>query len=121
MNPFQSLREIADEDGLDLIIIGGHAVNSYGYLRTTVDIVFMIPESQLSPWRQRLSERGYVHFHESSAFVQFHAPAGDFGYPIDIMITADETFRRVRERAVEKDFEGSVHLVPRVQEMIALK
>lgn len=121
MNPFVQLRDVANEKNLEFIIIGGHAVNSHGYLRTTVDIDLMIPESQLESWKTSLRGLGYSMFHETSAFAQFHAATGIETFPIDIMIVSDETFGKVKARAETRTLMGAEHLVPRALELIALK
>ncbi len=121
MNPFVQLRAVADEENLELIIIGGHAVNSHGYLRTTVDIDLMIPETQLEAWKTALRGLGYSLFHETNAFAQFREPTEVETFPIDIMIVSDETFDKMKARAETKALMDAEHLVPRALELIALK
>lgn len=43
MNIFALLDELSAKDGLAFLMIGGHAVNAYGYSRITAEAVFCKP------------------------------------------------------------------------------
>ena len=121
MNIFSTLAEKAREANLDFLIIGGHAINSHGYLRTTLDVDVLITESQLPAWKELLAELGYVWGHESPAFVQFAQPQGSDEFPIDLMVVDQSTFAKLIAQAVRKSFGDVELLVPRIKDLIALK
>jgi hypothetical protein len=45
--------------GIDFLMIGGHAVNYYGYVRATMDVDFMIAASDLSAVRDVMKSAGF--------------------------------------------------------------
>ncbi|MFZ4695667.1 MAG: hypothetical protein ACOYMV_11125, partial [Verrucomicrobiia bacterium] len=69
--PIERLNREARSRGLNFLLIGGHAVNAHGYVRTTFDVDLLIADSQRSAWKILLTELGYTVRHEVDAFVQF--------------------------------------------------
>ena len=48
---FERLAREAADASLTFMVVGGHAVNAYGYQRTTLDVDLLISESALGAWR----------------------------------------------------------------------
>jgi hypothetical protein len=121
MTPFAKIARAASGAGVDFLLIGGHAVNAYGYQRTTLDIDLLVSEVQLEAWKGVLASLGYVLGHETSAFVQFAEPPGSEEFPIDLMVVDAPTFQRLASGSTSRRF-GDVDLrIPRVIDLIALK
>ena len=121
MSPFSKIASKASSSGLQFLIIGGHAVNAYGYQRTTLDIDILIAEEELSEWKELLSQLGYIWGHETESFVQFKEPEGSEEFPVDLMIVNASTFAKLNAQAVGKPF-GEIELkIPRPLDLIALK
>ena len=117
---FQSIQRAAMANDLDFLLIGGHAVNAYGYQRTTIDLDLLARESQRATWKEMLRTRGYTLIHETPAFAQFDPPnVGEFN--LDLMFVDETTFGKL---AAEKHFlpvGDAVLPVPGVLHLIALK
>jgi hypothetical protein len=110
----------ASGKGLDFLIIGGHAVAHHGYARMTLDVDFLVPESQRAGWNGLLREFRYEAYTDQAAFMQF--ASGASGWPnIDLMIVHDDTWAKLRAEAVEKSHRGLSVYVPAVRHLIALK
>ena len=48
---FEQLAREAQDASLTFMLVGGHAVNAYGYQRTKLDVYLLIAESALGAWR----------------------------------------------------------------------
>ncbi len=117
---FQTATRAAQKDGLELILIGGHAVNARGYERTTLDFDFMIPAADLTAWKKILSSLGYHPIHETKAFAQFE-PVGGGGFRVDLMLVDDSTFAKLLAGSEVRSYGGCEIRVAGVLHLIALK
>jgi hypothetical protein len=118
---FQALAGGAEEEGLAFLLIGGNAVNAYGYQRTTLDVDLLVREGDLERWRGFWETRGYECVHETDAFCQFRSGDGEDRFPVDLMIVSEETFEKMRDGREVKAV-GEVELeVPGPYHLIALK
>lgn len=116
----ERLAREASGRGLDFLIIGGHAVAHHGYARMTLDVDFLVPESQRTAWSDLLRKFRYEAYTDQTAFMQF-AP-GTPGWPnVDLMLVHEDTWTKLRAEAVEKSHRGLRVRVPAVHHLIALK
>ncbi|MDA0577469.1 MAG: hypothetical protein O3B24_05160 [Verrucomicrobia bacterium] len=118
---FAKFSEDARSAGLPFVIVGGHAVNAYGYQRTTLDADFLIPETTLAAWRTFWESRGYACVHTSNAFCQFRSSDGAERFPVDLMLVDDATFATMHARHQDRDVGGTQLAVPDPLDLIALK
>jgi len=51
MDVFDSVGNLSRQLGLPVLLIGGHAVNFYGYNRTALDVDFLIAGDSFPAWR----------------------------------------------------------------------
>ena len=51
MNIFEKIAGAAERERLAVLVIGGHAVNAYGYTRTTLDVDFLVAVESFPEWR----------------------------------------------------------------------
>jgi len=111
----------AEENGLQFIVIGGHAVNAYGERRQTVDLDILVREGDQQLWERFLKSMEYILFHRHRAFLQYKPPDLE-AWPIDIMLVDDRTFDGLFAESQEVNF-GETHNVriPSIEHLIALK
>lgn len=96
MNLFQQIASASEQFGFDILVIGGHAVNAYGYFRTTLDVDFMIQESDLPTLRRELEKIGYQWRGQTLSFAQFFPVTGtSAAFPVDLMLVDDDTFDKI--------------------------
>jgi len=105
--------------GVDFLMIGGHAVNYYGYSRTTVDVDFMIASSQVSVVRSVMKAAGFVNVSESENVVFFNHPQKIFR--VDFLRVNEETMKTLVAGARKVEYAGQVLAVPKLLDLIAMK
>jgi hypothetical protein len=119
---FAAVARAASEHGLPILVIGGHAVNAYGYTRTTLDADFLICAEDHSAWRRVFEEAGYRWQMETDAFIKLRPPEGRGDLlPVDVMLVDGETFARLLAEGRELQFGKSALAVPKPLHLIALK
>jgi len=96
---------------LPFLIIGGHAVNAYGYSRFTKDLDILVNREQRDDWLAALERNGLSLFRDGGSFLQFNAPAGS-KWPLDLMLVNAPTFAKLRADAREHPIGPQTFLVP---------
>ncbi|MCZ6625611.1 MAG: nucleotidyltransferase [Deltaproteobacteria bacterium] len=111
----------AEQNGLQFIVIGGHAVNAYGERRQTGDLDILVREDDRHLWESFLTSMGYILFHRHKVFLQFRPPDLEV-WPIDIMLVDDRTFEGLFAESEEVNFGGTTNVrIPSIEHLIALK
>ena len=118
---FEELVRGAGDAGLAFLLVGGHAVNAYGYQRTTLDVDLLVAESTLDAWRAYWERHGYRCVHATDAFCQFRTEDEQARFPVDLMVVSDETFDKLRSREQRRAVGGATLPVPDPLHLIALK
>jgi hypothetical protein len=119
---FAAVARAASERSLPILVIGGHAVNSYGYTRTTFDVDFMICIDDLAAWRRMLESIGYSWSGQTEAFAKMMPPENAAGFlPADIMLVEHATLAKIAAESSLRDFGGEKLSVPHPLHLIALK
>ena len=122
MDLFQRVAELSRDLDLPLLVIGGHAVNAYGYSRTTLDVDFLIAVESFSKWRPAFESMGYVWKGQTDNFARLDPPTTDPpSFPIDVMFVSTETFAKLHADKNELDFGGIRLPAPKPIHLIALK
>ena len=105
--------------GIDFLMIGGHAVNQYGYSRATIDVDFMIATSDLDAVRTVMRDAGFINVSHSENVVFFNKP----GLPlrVDFLQVNNETMHALFTDAQEVDYGGQSLKVPSLKNLIAMK
>lgn len=111
---------LANERGLPNLLIGGNAVIMLGYIRNTIDLDLLVPESSRSGWFDLMRELGYRFFHGVNAFAQFE-PAERTGMPVDFMFVEQATWDKLIVDAEEMNLAGERVFLPRPEYLVALK
>jgi len=123
MRRLETILEIAARQlpaaGVDCLLIGGFAVNYYGYTRNTLDVDFMIIAEQLDDVRRIMKAAGFtnIDIHDNVAF--FSAP--DEGPRVDFLRIDASTMKKLLVNAVNADVRGQTLRLPALLDLIAMK
>lgn len=115
-----SILRLASERGLPSLLIGGNAIILLGYIRSTVDLDLLVPESSRSRWLDLFRDLGYRLLHGVSAFAQFEPPQRR-GTPVDLMFVEDPTWEKLQIDSVAMSLAGEPVRLPRPDYLVALK
>ena len=105
---------------LRYLVIGGLAVNFYGYSRDTSDLDFFISQNERAEWMNLLTQFGYKDFNDGGNFIQYQTPDKN-AWPVDLMLVQEKTFTAILEACVEADIFDVKTKVPSLEHLIALK
>ena len=120
MNIFALLNEIAAKDALPFLMIGGHAVNAYGYSRITGDLDILVNRDDRDRWLGALTTRGFTLKHDGGGFLQTNPPEGCL-WPLDLMLANPRTFGDMMTASREVE-QGEFRLrVPSLDHLFVLK
>ena len=112
----------ATREGLDVLVIGGHAVNAYGYSRTTVDVDFLVALPSFPRWREIFESTGNRWFGQTETFARLDPPGTNPpSLPVDVMLVSPDTFNKLYAERRMLDFGGTLLPVPKPLHLIVLK
>lgn len=117
---FEQIHTEARARGLDFLVIGGLAVNFYGYSRDTADLDLLIPRESRALWEELLSGLGYTAERDAEVFSQW-APPQQGQWPVDLMLVRETTFAPMLAESREVDMYGEQLRIPSLQHLLALK
>ena len=120
MDIFESVGNLSEQLGLPVLLIGGHAVNFYGYNRTTLDVDFLIAVDSFPAWRSGFESIGYKWIGQTENFVRLE-PVVPALFPMDVMLVATETFQKLYAERVECPTGTARMNLPKPIHLIALK
>ena len=108
------------ESGVDVILIGGHAVNTYGVSRATQDIDFMIAASHEKAVCRVMHDAGFSNTALYETVMFFSRPGSPFR--VDFLKVDEETITKLLANARKVDYLGGhTVLVPRLKDLLAMK
>jgi len=105
--------------GVDFLMVGGHAVNHYGYTRATMDVDFMIAAEAVAAVREMMKKAGFSNVSEGENVIFFSRP--DSPLRVDFLPVDSKTMRELLAGAVEIDYGGVSVRVPALRDLIAMK
>ncbi len=120
MSFFATIHDEAGRRQLRFLVIGGLAVNHYGYSRETGDLDLFVGHADRDRWLAMFSSFGYAIYHDGGSFIQF-APPEQNAWPVDLMFVQEGTFRPMFEASVEANLYGVPTRVPTLVHLLALK
>ena len=107
------------EAGIDVLLIGGFAVNHYGYSRTTLDVDFMVVADQVSEAVRLFREAGFTNIDRQESAVFLSHPDG--GPRVDLLPVDEETMTRLARGANEAVVHGVRLRIPALRDLLAMK
>lgn len=120
MNLFAWLDELVQKEGFRFLVVGGHAVNAYGYARFTKDLDLLINREEKERWLGKLYEAGFTLVHDGGNFLQLTAQKGE-GEAVDFMLVNALTYQRMEAESKAAQIENRWFRVPSLDHLIALK
>jgi len=105
--------------GTDCILIGGFAVNYYGYTRNTLDVDFMIVAQQFDVVSQIMKRAGFTNIASNNNVACFSAPGSPLR--VDFLSADGDTMRKLLVNAIVANMQGFQIKVPALTDLIAMK
>ncbi|MCB0333985.1 MAG: nucleotidyl transferase AbiEii/AbiGii toxin family protein [Bdellovibrionales bacterium] len=120
MEILRVIRNQTDKSGICFLVIGGHAVNHYGFARQTGDLDLLASKEDREFWNSLLADLKFTNRQNHEVFARFE-PREIASWPIDLMFVEKEILKEILARSEDASF-GSVSApVPCIEHMIALK
>jgi hypothetical protein len=91
VNFLATIDEKARQRKLRFLVIGGLAINHYGYSRDTSDLDLFVSQREREKWIALLSEFGYTSCEDGGNFLQYSPPSNN-AWPVDLMLVQEPTF-----------------------------
>ena len=120
MQILRTLKDLSAKINAQFVVIGGHAINAHGYLRSTGDLDIAICATDAAQWKSELLALGYSIFFEQPAFVQLKNASLE-AWPIDLMIVNESTFKNLSEAATPFPFRDCTAQIASVPHLLAMK
>ena len=105
--------------GIDCLLIGGVAVNQYGYTRNTLDVDFMILSERMDDVRRVLRDAGFTNMDIRENVAFFSVP--DLAPRVDFLRVGDSTMRKLLANASRVTVRGYEIQIPSLLDLIAMK
>lgn len=116
---FETISETLPEAGVDCLLIGGFAVNHYGYTRNTLDVDFMIIGTFSEVVRSIMRDRGFLNMDERENVLFCSRPEG--GPRVDFLKVDEGTMRKLQINAHEVTVQGAKLRLPCLKDLLAMK
>ena len=120
MKFFEILDQETRKRNLRFLVIGGLAVNLYGYSRDTADLDLLVSVPQRESWLGLFSELGYTIYKDAGVFIQL-SPPKQGAWPVDLMLVQQETSATMFAAGHEEELYGTHSRIPSLEHLIALK
>ena len=118
-NVFRIVAENLSKVGADWLLIGGFAVNHYGFTRNTLDVDFMIVSTEASAVRDMMRDAGFSNIDERDNVLFCSRPEG--GPRIDFLKVDAGTMQKLQDNASEVTLYSSNVRLPCLLDLIAMK
>lgn len=115
----KSIAEQIAVSDVEALLVGGLAVNFYGYSRTTVDIDFMIAATDTENVMKLMAELGFTEFSKITNVVFFGKPESPVR--VDFLKVDNGTIAKLVSRAKTVELAGRRVKIPCLQDLIAMK
>jgi len=111
--------QVIEDQEIDALLIGGFAVNYYGYTRNTLDVDFMIAIKDIDVLCQAMREKGFSNIDRQHVAVFFNQPGSAFR--VDFLQVDNASMEELLSRAVDADFHGLKLKISALQDLLAMK
>jgi predicted nucleotidyltransferase len=116
---FELISRRLPQAGVEYLLIGGFAVNYYGYTRNTLDVDFMVASDQIDAVKAILGDAGFINISVEDNVVFFNRP--DMAMRVDFLRVDNGTLKKLIAHAQEVDFYGCRITVPALKDLLAMK
>ncbi|HEY1789155.1 MAG TPA: nucleotidyltransferase family protein [Verrucomicrobiae bacterium] len=120
MSFFEVISTESSKRDLRYLVIGGLAVNFYGYSRETGDLDILIHRDNREQWLNLFSGLGYTVYQEGEGFLQLSPPKQN-AWPVDLMLVRESTFEPMYASGREVDLYGTQTRIPSLEHLLMLK
>ena len=115
---FAAASEYLAAAGVECLLIGGFAVNHYGYSRSTLDVDFMIAADRLDEVRRVMIELGFSNVTVEDNVAFFSVPGSSLR--VDFLRVEESTLRELLGRSAEALVHGHRLRVPALRDLISM-
>jgi hypothetical protein len=119
MTTFEIVDDVANAEDLKFLIIGGHAVNAYGYTRFTHDVDILINQDDRRIWLTKLEAKGLSLYRDGGVFLQMISPPERD--PLDLMLVSSRSFEKLTQGSRVIQIGSFTMKVPSLENLFALK
>lgn len=119
MKDYETVLKAFVKEGIEFLIVGGFAVNAYGYSRHTVDLDLMIVIEDLNRVRGLMTTNGFTNIVIKEAAAHFFKP--DETCRIDFLMANHATIATLVADAKAISIFGVQVKVPHLEHLIAMK
>jgi hypothetical protein len=116
---FNTVSQKLPESAIPFLMIGGHAVNHYGYTRATMDVDFMIAAEDVAAVREVMKTAGFSNISEGGTVIFFSLP--ESSVRVDFLPVDSETMKQLLTGSVEVLYGGTRLKVPCLNDLLAMK
>ena len=120
MSILATIHQAAESQKLRFLVIGGLAVNHYGFSRETGDLDLLVSQPDRAGWLKFFSGLGYKIYNDGGNFIQFSQPEQS-AWPVDLMLVQEKTFAPIFGGSQDANFYGIETRVPSLHHLLALK
>jgi len=117
---FHLISSISSDKGVNIILIGGFAINYYKVTRQTADIDFLITKESYEKIQELLEKEGYKKDYAEKVFARLKADS-HYLMDIDFMFVDKETMDKIIENGKKISIAKQSFIVPSLEHLIALK
>ncbi len=116
---FQTVSRKLPTAGVEFLMIGGHAVNHYGYTRATMDVDFMIAAEDVPTVRQVMKDAGFTNISAGETVIFFALPGSSVR--VDFLPVDSGTLVELLSKAISVEYGGVLLKVPSLRDLLAMK
>lgn len=117
---FHLISDIFRKAGIDVVLIGGFAVNHYKVTRQTIDIDFLCTREDYDKIKGLLEGEGYKAYRKEENFIQLENKGSGL-MDIDFMFVDKDTLNKIEESGRKIEIAGQSFVIPSLFHLIALK
>ena len=114
-----SVVDALNRERINALLIGGFAVNYYGYTRNTLDVDFMFAAENADSLCRAMREAGFTNIDRQDLVIFFTQPNSPFR--VDFLQADPDTMKQLLSRSVDVDFHGIQLKLPALNDLLAMK
>ncbi len=120
MTELYQIRQKAQDQRLEFLLIGGLAVIEHGFARLTTDLDLLVRKGVGETWKRMLLGMGYALINEKESFQQYDRP-GAATWPVDLMLVNDPTYEGLAAASLPIEVMGASIRMVSLKHLLALK